>query len=134
MSDVCTNTISSQAVTIEPKIAASELLDNAFAPDVRLIPCAIDEYARSQPHGLFASIPISSSVLDGFRDVTFTDFSNAVNQAAAWLETSECQTEPLAYLAPSDLRHIILAVAAVKVGCNVILSSVRDSLPLIRSC
>ncbi|KAL8802393.1 MAG: hypothetical protein Q9200_006593 [Gallowayella weberi] len=105
-------------------MANPDLLENLSPPDLRLIPCAIDEYARLRPQHLFATFPRSSKVIDGFRDVTFAEFSNAINRAAAWLDVNGCQSEPLAYLAPSDLRHIILAVAAVKTGCNVIRSKV----------
>lgn len=55
--------------------------------------------------------------------MTFGEPGNAINRAAAWLEDSRCQSEPLAYLAPSDLRHIILVVAVVKLGCNVSVGS-----------
>ncbi|KAL8725823.1 MAG: hypothetical protein Q9166_007110 [cf. Caloplaca sp. 2 TL-2023] len=126
MTAVCTQAIRPHDVTINPKVAHPEPLENNPTPDLQLIPCAIDEYARLRSKDLFASIPISSRVNDGFQDVTFGGFANAINRAAAWLEESGFQSEPLAYLAPSDLRHIILAVAAVKIGCNVLFLSPRN--------
>lgn len=120
MSTVCTELFRSSNITFEPAaLIGSRVPDNVSTRDLRLIPCAIDEAARLQPQGIFASTPVSSNVNDGFRNVTFGELGNAINQAAAWLEESRCRSEPLAYLAPSDLRHVILAVAAVKVGCNV---------------
>ncbi|KAL8679483.1 MAG: hypothetical protein Q9186_004259 [Xanthomendoza sp. 1 TL-2023] len=128
MSKLCTETITPHNNDLEAyKMTNPELLENLSAPDLRLIPCAIDENARLRPQDLFATFPRSTNVIDGFQDVTFADFSNAINRAAGWLDESGCQSEPLAYLAPSDLRHIILAVAAVKIGCNVLFLSPRNN-------
>ncbi|KAI4118539.1 MAG: hypothetical protein LQ345_001424 [Seirophora villosa] len=109
------------------QLAERSLPNYTTAPDFRLLPCAIDEAARLQPTKPFASIPVTTDIRDGFRDVSFGQLGNAINRATAWLEENNCQSEPLAYLAPSDLRHIILAVAAVKVGCNMLLLSPRNS-------
>lgn len=119
MSAVCTERIRFHDVLLETKYAGSKPIDDVSTPDLRLIPCAIDEYARLRSQDIFTSFPISPKVSDGFRDVTFGELSNAINQAATWLEDNRCRSEPLAYLASSDLRHIVLAAAAVKVGCNV---------------
>lgn len=120
MSAVYTEPLKSYNIPFDPvQLAERSIPSYTIAPDFRLIPCAIDEAAQLQPTNPFASIPITTDIRDGFRDVSFGEMGNAINQATAWLEENTCQSEPLAYLAPSDLRHIILAVAAVKVGCNV---------------
>ena len=89
----------------------------------RLIPTTIDEVAALDPERVFASIlksPVSPQ--DGYRDITFCQIANGINQVA-WLlekELGRSQTfETLAYLAPGDLRYPIVAVAAVKVGYKV---------------
>ena len=90
--------------------------------DKRLIPNAIDELARTNPNAVFASIPISNDVRNGFRDVTYLDYANAINRAALWLEGELGKTingEKIGYIAPSDLRYLVLTVAAVKVGYQV---------------
>lgn len=122
MSAVCTESLRSYDIPFSPlRWADPRPSDHLTTPDLRLIPCAIDEAARLHSQLTFASIPITSDVKDGFRDITFGELGNAINRAATWLEASRCHAEPLAYLAPSDLRHVVLAVAAVKVGCNVCL-------------
>ncbi|KAL8704849.1 MAG: hypothetical protein Q9201_002008 [Fulgogasparrea decipioides] len=127
MSAVCTEPVSIRDLPSHHSFAGSEPSIKPPVPDLRLIPCAIDESARLQPQKIFASIPKSSKVSQGFRHVTFGELSNAINRAATWLEGNRCQSEPLAYLASSDLRHIILAVAAVKIGCNVLFLSPRNN-------
>lgn len=119
MSAVCTESLRHLDFHSNPRCTTLDPLGNVVTPDLRLIPCAIDEAARLHSQDIFASFPISRVVTDGFRNVTYGELANAINRAALWLEESGCQSEPLAYLAPSDLRHVILAVAAVKVGCNV---------------
>ena len=105
-----------------PSVSTQPRLDNESIPDMRLIPNAIDERARTNPNAVFASIPISSCVADGFRDVTYSEYANAINHAASWLENvlgESASGEKIGYIAPSDLRYVILAVAAVKVDRQV---------------
>ena len=98
--------------------------ENNLESDTRLIPNAIDELARTQPDKVFASIPLTTDIADGFKDVTYLEYANAIDRAAMWLENNlgnGCHGEPIGYLAPSDLRYVILTIAAVKVGCTVCL-------------
>ena len=92
--------------------------------DRRLIPHVIDEVARVDPGKVFASIPISTDIPDGFRDITYIKIAQAIDRVALWLEINlgRGQDQPLAYLASSDLRFVLLAVAAVKVGYKVCVS------------
>ena len=100
----------------DSEFAFPELLDNFPTPDLRLIPCAIDEYARPQTQDLFCSFPGLSNVNGGFQEVNFGKFSNGINRAATWLEENGCQSKPQAYLAPPDIRHVFLAVAALEIS------------------
>ena len=102
-------------------------LEGGLPLDKRLIPNAIDELARLSPDAVFASIPFSTNVADGFRDITYLDYAYSINRAASWLEKglgADYQNEKIGYIAPSDLRYVILAVAAVKIGCQVSLDNV----------
>ncbi|KAL7655407.1 hypothetical protein ACMYSQ_007361 [Aspergillus niger] len=49
-------------------------------------PLAIDYFAHQEPERIFACIPISSDVADGFRNVTEQDMAAAVNRMARWTE------------------------------------------------
>lgn len=85
----------------------------------RLLPQLIDERADANHRRPFASIPRSQFVEDGFTDISYRTFANAINRCAHWLVQSlgrPSSTEAIAYLAAPDLRYQILAMAAVKAG------------------
>lgn len=88
----------------------------------RLLPVLVDELSRDDPERPFVSLPRSSDPEDGFEDVTYRIFANAINRAAWWLETKLGKGqnfEVLAYTGPSDIRYPIIAYATVKVGYKV---------------
>ena len=91
-------------------------------PDHRIINNAIDDLARDAPDTPYASIPLSTNIDDGFRDITYAQHAAAINRAADWLEKelgSGFQNEILPYIAVSDLRYPILLLAALKINCKV---------------
>ena len=97
---------------------------NITQPDYgrRLIPCLIDEVASCTPHKIYCYLPLTTRTDDGFRAVTYQTFSNAINACAWWIEKEVGKGKDfatLAYLGPSDLRNIILIIAAVKTGHKV---------------
>ena len=85
----------------------------------RLLPAVVDEIAAIDPDRVFASIPETSNIIDGFKDISYRDYARAVNSCAWWLkrELGE-QPEPqvLFYLGPLDLRYLIIITAAAKAG------------------
>lgn len=90
----------------------------------RLLVTAIDQIANSQPQRTWVSVPKDEDNLsDGFVDITFKQFSNAINHAAAWLQSKlsprSGSFDTFAYEGPNDVRVAILTVAAVKVGRKV---------------
>lgn len=88
----------------------------------RLVPIIVDETAKANPGKVFASIPRTGDLKDGFVNVSFGDFARAINRTARWMEDvlGLCTTfETLAYIGTSDLRYYILMVAAAKVGYKV---------------
>ncbi|KAF2018086.1 AMP-binding enzyme [Aaosphaeria arxii CBS 175.79] len=95
-------------------------------PGKRLIASTIDAQAVSRPNEAIFSIPKDASDLSkGFRDITCKSFSNAINHAAVWLVTnvgalSNAPFDAIAYSGPNDLRYPILAVAASKVGKQIL--------------
>lgn len=88
----------------------------------RLLPQVLDDLAVSDPERVYASLPISPDISQGFHDVTMREIANAVNNAAWWLEDRIGRTEifeTLAYMGPTDLRYPVAFFAAVKCGYKV---------------
>lgn len=89
----------------------------------RLITSLVDYYAEQEQKKVWASVPKGDVVSDGFVDITYEQFANAVNHASWWLESqlgvSEGHFETFAYAGPKDLSYPILAVAASKAGRTV---------------
>lgn len=90
----------------------------------RLLANVIDSYAVNDPNRVWASAPIDNDdISKGFRDISYEEFSNAINHASWWLKETVARTTPMfetiAYAGPKDLRYPILAVAAVKCGNQV---------------
>lgn len=102
---------------------------NNDMPDIvgkRLIVATIDALVESNPDRVCFSIPQDDRDLSkGFRDITCRQFANAINHAAHWLESTlptpdNTSFEVIGYQGPNDLRYPILAVAAAKVGKQVL--------------
>ncbi|KAI9869696.1 MAG: hypothetical protein M1830_005206 [Pleopsidium flavum] len=93
----------------------------------RLIASVIDYYAKKEPGRVWASVPRSEDLSKGFTDITYKQFANAINHACWWLESNLGKSnggfEVFAYAGPKDQRFPILAVAAVKVGRQILLPS-----------
>ena len=88
----------------------------------RLLPQVVDQLAVSDPIRVYASIPISSDLSAGFRDVSMLDMAAAIDSFAWWLETNigrSSQFETLSYMGVSDVRYAIVFLAAVKCGYKV---------------
>ena len=88
----------------------------------RLIPQLIDERAESNPQGSVWSVPKSSNLADGFRDISYGQVARAINKAAWWIDEhigKSTTFENLAYIGPPDLRYSILTIAAQKTGHTV---------------
>ncbi|KZF22836.1 NRPS-like enzyme [Xylona heveae TC161] len=97
----------------------------------RLVPTIIDERARMGYAKPYASIPRSTDVSLGFRDVSYRELANAINRCAWWLEEKLGRSdgfETLAYIGPTDLRYIILTVATIKTGYKAFFTSPRNSI------
>lgn len=85
----------------------------------RLVPHLIDDIAHNDPFRTFCSLAKSSDISDGFQDVSYGVFANAINRLAGWIEENLGKTstfETVSYIGPSDLRYILLTIAAQKTG------------------
>ncbi|KAL8980929.1 MAG: hypothetical protein Q9205_004133 [Flavoplaca limonia] len=98
----------------------------------RLIPSLIDQLARDEPDNPWTSVPVSSNLADGFRDISYSILANAVNRAALWIE-SRCGRSAdfgtLLYIGLNDARYFIFFAAAVKTGYKDLLAG--DVVPVV---
>ncbi|KAI4251885.1 MAG: hypothetical protein LQ352_004591 [Teloschistes flavicans] len=120
----------------------------------RLLPILIDQLAKDRPDDLFALVPKSNDLSDGFHNVTLQDFATCIDSVAFWLEDNlgkSTSFETLAYIGPCischfssgknmlttvtpvDPRYFIIALAATKVGFKVLLPSPRNNTEATRS-
>ncbi|APA15169.1 hypothetical protein sscle_14g099390 [Sclerotinia sclerotiorum 1980 UF-70] len=81
----------------------------------------LDGRPQTDPQSPWVSVPVDEEdISKGYKDITYSQFANAVNHAAHWLvqhlPASQESFEPFAYVGPKDLRYPILAMAAGKVG------------------
>jgi acyl-CoA synthetase (AMP-forming)/AMP-acid ligase II len=99
----------------------------------RLLINVVDERARDEPERECYSVPRSSDPKDGWRPVTYKQFANAINHEAHKIAKICDPATPgkfptIAYIGPSDLRYLVVTLAAVKAGCQALLISPRNSL------
>ncbi|KAL0937767.1 nonribosomal peptide synthetase [Colletotrichum truncatum] len=98
----------------------------------RLIPQVLDEIAKSDPNAEILSVPRSSDPKDGWKKITYKQVANAVNRIAQRIIDKSGKPEPgsfptLAYIAPSDVRYLIITIACIKAGYKALLISPRNS-------
>jgi hypothetical protein len=86
------------------------------------MPVVLDELAKAQPDRLYAAIPQSADVTEGFRDVSVADMARCVNFMAEWIKNLYGQSqdfEAISYIGIPDLRGAAIFLAAVKCGYKV---------------
>ena len=94
----------------------------SFHDSGRLIPNAIDDRARLDPDSVWASTARTSDPRDGFRDITYRQYADAINRTALLLERplgTEHVGGTIGYIGGTDLRYPILTIAAAKVDMKV---------------
>ncbi|KAF1949507.1 putative NRPS-like enzyme [Byssothecium circinans] len=96
----------------------------------RLMPVVVDELAKKQPDLVYASVPLTNNIGDGFKGFTFADIASATNHVAAWIDGTFGRSPnfgTIAYMGLGDLRYVVVFLAAVKCGYKVLLPSLRNS-------
>lgn len=91
-------------------------------PGRRLLLPLLERIAQTDPERVYASIPKTNYLKDGYTDVTYHELARAVHRAAGWLEDTFGRSstfETLAYIGLSDIRYFILVLAAPYVGYKV---------------
>ncbi|GAB1199372.1 hypothetical protein APSETT444_008719 [Aspergillus pseudonomiae] len=97
----------------------------------RLMPAVLDEVAESDPQRVFVSVPKSSNLADGFKDIPYGTFAKAVNKCAWYLREQlgeDSIPKTILYMGPLDVRYLVIILAAAKAGHMAFFSSLRNSL------
>lgn len=95
----------------------------------RLLPQVIDAYAESDPVRIYALVPNSADVTQGFRKITMRDLASAVDLIAWWIDSHFGRSESfetLAYIGATDICYGIFFFAAIKCGYKVCSSRSPD--------
>ncbi|KAI0544625.1 hypothetical protein F4679DRAFT_564277 [Xylaria curta] len=95
----------------------------------RLMPAALDELASTSPDRLYAAIPKTADVAEGFRDISVADMARCVDFMAQWIENLYGRSqdfETISYIGIPDLRGAAIFQAAVKCGYKLLLPSPRN--------
>ena len=104
-------------------MAPKKELPKGMTPGKRLLPVVIDHCANKNPTRVWASIPRRENVANGFQDITYREFANAIDKASWWLESilgkGRGLFETFGYIGPNDIRYPVLAIAAIKLGKTV---------------
>ena len=82
----------------------------------------LDYLAVTSPERLYAAIPVTSSVGDGFKDITFRDMARCSEVAANWIEQRIGRSktfETLCFIGIPDLCGVAVFFGAVKCGYKV---------------
>lgn len=104
----------------------------------RLLPVLIDERAAAHHSRPLFRISVSDKNVDqGFRDISYALFANAINRLTHWMRHNlgrpQHEAQPFVYLASLDLRYHITLMAAVKAGFSVFVPSPRNSVDAFAS-
>ena len=104
--------------------------DSATTYGRRLIPMVLDRLADTDPGMVYAAIPKTANVKDGYRDVSIADFARCVDFMAQWIEDKFGRSnnfETITYIGLSDLRGPATFLAAIKTGYKVCTQLAFDS-------
>ncbi len=89
----------------------------------RLMPTVLDDLAARSPARVYAAVPKTNDVKDGFRDITVADVARMVNFIAWWVEGrfgKSDKFEAIGYIGIADVRGPILFQGLVKSGFKVL--------------
>ena len=92
----------------------------------RLLPSLVDCLAITQPETTFITILNGTAVEDGFRNVSYREFAQAVNHCC-WKIENELEKRPrqptevpvIGYMGAQDATYLILILACNKTGYTV---------------
>ena len=76
----------------------------------RLLHVTIDEIVAKTPERIWGSIPRSTTISDGYRDVSYATFANAINRLSWFFESALGKSitfEAVAYIGEPALCHAV---------------------------
>lgn len=82
----------------------------------------LDYLATKTPDRLYAAIPKTTDLADGFRDISVKDMARCSDVAAQWIEENLGRSvtfDTLCYIGIPDLRSVAIFFGAVKCGYKV---------------
>lgn len=102
-------------------MAVQETESSMENPDYgrRIFTNIIDDVARTDPSRVVVAIPRSSTPQDGWKDVSYSQYANAINRLCHWIvakagSSLDGQFPTFAYIGPNDIRYFIFVAAATK--------------------
>ncbi|XPS80139.1 hypothetical protein M3J09_012100 [Ascochyta lentis] len=118
----------------EPSGSSRMRGDNPAAYGQRLIPRIMDELASTDPERIVFTLATVSGTSLNFQNISAQKFAEAVDKTAWWLHDevsmlgcTSASIQPVGYIGPHDLRHILLTYACVKVGYAALYLSPKNS-------
>ncbi|KAI9645908.1 hypothetical protein NHQ30_005345 [Ciborinia camelliae] len=89
----------------------------------------LDYLSKVSPGRLYASIPRSSDLSEGFRDITFQDMARCSDFVAHWIQDNigkSTRFETICYIGVPDLRSVAVFFGSLKCGYKVLFPSPRN--------
>ena len=89
---------------------------------VRTLSSVVDALAVQQPNDVWVKVPRTSTVEDGFDDITWLQLATAVDRLAYWMFYAQgvrAGHGSIAYTGINDVRYGMVVLAAMKIGCKV---------------
>lgn len=116
---------SSYEQSSEPSVVEETSMDDTTsnAPSTaygrRLIPQIMDSLAITDPNRIVFSLATASGNSLSFKEISAREFAKAVDKVSWWLHGQvgrSASAQPIGYIGPHDLRHVLLTYACVKTG------------------
>jgi hypothetical protein len=95
------------------------------------MPMVVDEIARRQPDLLYASVPQTTNISDGFKGVTFSDIATATDHVANWIDRAfgrSSNFDTIAYMNIPAYPLVGLASIVEKLGLDECISYGADRM------
>ncbi|KAL8651738.1 MAG: hypothetical protein Q9226_004575 [Calogaya cf. arnoldii] len=96
----------------------------------RLLPQILDSLASAEPDRTLYSVAAFSGSTHDFCHISARTFAKAVDKTAWWLHDQlgkPASIQPVGYIGPHDIRHILLTYACVKAGYTALFLSPKNS-------
>ena len=95
----------------------------SFAFGHRILTETLSDLASLHPDRIYASVPKTNNLADGFLEVSFRDMERMTNAFTGWIVDTwgrSSSFETITYIGIPDLRSVVVFFAAVRNGYKVI--------------